>query len=190
MSTDPANRVLVLEAGPPRLPFDVFVHMPAALDVPDRKPVLRLEVRVGTGTVHERPSGLPRPGQGHGRLEHHQRDDLPAGRPARLRALGGGPEHGETGLRPLPTVLQAAEVVPGRGSRRPLSAATRARSASRARPRQEPAFRRLLRGRPGGGPVGPDGEDVNGYRREGFAVVRSEHPPGSPLEVDGRTLHQ
>lgn len=34
LSTDPANSVLVLEAGRPDYPFDVFVHMPAALTIP------------------------------------------------------------------------------------------------------------------------------------------------------------
>ncbi len=34
LSTDPANRVLVLEAGRPDYPFDVYIHMPAALTFP------------------------------------------------------------------------------------------------------------------------------------------------------------
>ncbi len=34
LSADPANRVLVLEAGRPDYPWDVFVHMPAALTFP------------------------------------------------------------------------------------------------------------------------------------------------------------
>jgi choline dehydrogenase len=34
LSTDPANRVLVLEAGRPDYPWDVFIHMPAALTFP------------------------------------------------------------------------------------------------------------------------------------------------------------
>ena len=34
LSADPANRVLVLEAGRPDYPFDVFIHMPAALTYP------------------------------------------------------------------------------------------------------------------------------------------------------------
>ena len=46
LSADPSNRVLVLEAGRPDYLWDVFIHMPAALTVPDREPLLRLEVRV------------------------------------------------------------------------------------------------------------------------------------------------
>jgi choline dehydrogenase len=34
LSADPATRVLVLEAGRPDYPFDVFIHMPAALTFP------------------------------------------------------------------------------------------------------------------------------------------------------------
>jgi choline dehydrogenase len=34
LSADPANRVLVLEAGRPDYPWDVFIHMPAALAFP------------------------------------------------------------------------------------------------------------------------------------------------------------
>ena len=34
LSADPANRVLVLEAGRSDYPWDVFIHMPAALPFP------------------------------------------------------------------------------------------------------------------------------------------------------------
>jgi choline dehydrogenase len=34
LSADPSNRVLVLEAGRPDYPWDVFIHMPAALTYP------------------------------------------------------------------------------------------------------------------------------------------------------------
>ena len=34
LSADPANRVLVLEAGRPDYKWDVFIHMPAALTFP------------------------------------------------------------------------------------------------------------------------------------------------------------
>src|SRR2546430_12957919 len=35
LSADPANRVLVLEAGRPDYPWDVFIQMPAALTYPN-----------------------------------------------------------------------------------------------------------------------------------------------------------
>ena len=75
--------------------------------VPDRQQALRLAVRVRARAAHARPAGLPRQGQGARRVEQHQRDDLPAGQPAGLRALGRRPGHGDVGLRPLPAVLQA-----------------------------------------------------------------------------------
>jgi choline dehydrogenase len=34
LSADPSNRVLVLEAGRPDWPWDIFIHMPAALTIP------------------------------------------------------------------------------------------------------------------------------------------------------------
>src|SRR2546423_12428762 len=38
LSADPSNRVLVLEAGRPDYPWDVFIHMPAALSFPIGSP--------------------------------------------------------------------------------------------------------------------------------------------------------
>ena len=88
LSADPANRVLVLEAGRNDSLWDVFVHMPAALPFPDRKSVLRLEIRVRTRAAHARPAHLPRPRQGARRLEQHQRDDLPARQSDGLTSAG------------------------------------------------------------------------------------------------------
>ena len=117
--------------------------------VPDRQPALRLEVRDRAGAGDERPPGLPRPRQGARRLVIDQRDDLPARQPDGLRALGRRPGHGGVGLPPLPAVLQADGVAdPARrpGRRRRLAWRLRAAEA-RARPRDQPAVRRVLRGR-------------------------------------------
>ena len=54
LSADPSTRVLVLEAGRSDYPWDVFIHMPAASDVPQRQPVLRLALRVRAGAAHGR----------------------------------------------------------------------------------------------------------------------------------------
>ena len=79
-----------------------------------------------------------------GGSSQHQRDDLPARQPAGLRALGRRPGHGDVGLRPLPALLQADGELPRRRRRVPR----RRRSArARARARDEPAVRRVLRGR-------------------------------------------
>ena len=79
----------------------VYPHARGAL-VPDRKPVLRLALRVRTRTAHERPADLPRSWQGVGGLQLDQRDDLPARQPARLRALGSGPPAWRPGTTPTP----------------------------------------------------------------------------------------
>ena len=88
LSADPSNRVLVLEAGRAGLPLGRLHPHAGGADVPDREPLLRLEVRVRARAAHARPAHLPRARQGAGRLEQHQRDDLPAREPARLRTVG------------------------------------------------------------------------------------------------------
>ncbi len=131
----------------PRLPLGrVHPHAGGAL-VPDRQPLLRLEVRVRARALHERAQDLPRARQGARRLELDQRHDLPARQPARLRALGRRRRARAVGLRPLPAVLQAD----GDLSRRSRSMAWRRGAAqARARSRQKPALPRLLRRRPAG----------------------------------------
>ena len=56
LSTDPGNRVLVLEAGRSDYPFDVFVHMPAALTFPSGNPLYDWRY----ASEPEPPSTLPR----------------------------------------------------------------------------------------------------------------------------------
>ena len=53
---------------PPRLQVGRLHPHAGRADVPDRQPLLRLEVRERTRAVHERPAGVPRPRQGAGRL--------------------------------------------------------------------------------------------------------------------------
>ena len=125
----------------------VHPHAGRAAD-PDRQPALRLEVRDRPRAAHERPPGLPRPRQGARRLLQHQRDDLPARQPDGLRALGRRARDEGVGLPPLPALLQADGDLPGR--RRRLARRRRPAEA-RARPGRQPAVRRVLRGRAGGG---------------------------------------
>ncbi len=181
LSADPSNRVLVLEAGRPGLPLGRVHPHAGGADVPDRQPLLRLEVRVGTGAVHERPAGVPRQGQGARRLVEHQRDDLPARQPARLRAVGGRPGHGGVGLRPLPAVLQADGDVPRRGRRVPRR---RRPARARARAGDEPAVRRLLRG----GAAGRACPDIRCERLPPGRLrrVRPQPPPRPPVERGAR----
>ena len=57
----PGHPGAVLEAGRPRLPVGRVHPHAGRADLPDRQPVLRLEVRVRAGAAHERPADLPRP---------------------------------------------------------------------------------------------------------------------------------
>ena len=106
---------------PARLPIRRLHPHAGGADVPDRQPLLRLDVRVGARAVHERPAHLPRPRQGPRRLIEHQRPDLPARQSARLRALGGRSRDGDLGLRPLPAVLQEDGELPGGRPRRSVA---------------------------------------------------------------------
>ena len=95
----------------------------------DRQPLLRLGLPVGARAVHGRPADLPRPRPRPRRLIEHQRADLPARQPARLRALGGRPRDGDVGLRPLPAVLQEDGDVSRGRARTTRGAATTVRSS-------------------------------------------------------------
>ena len=147
--------------------------------IPDRQPVLRLEVRVRARAVHGRPPRLPRPRQGARRQQQHQRDDLPAWQPTRLRALGRGSRHGDVGLGPLPAVLQADGDLSRGRARRPLPRPRRA-ADRRARPGHEPALRGVLRGRPAGGLRAQRGRQR--LPPGGLRAVRSQHPQGPAPE--------
>ncbi len=139
--------------------------------VPHRQQALRLDVPVRAGAVHARPADLPRAREGARRVKLDQRDDLPARQPARLRALGG--RAGPRGLvvSPLPPLFQADGDLPRRRGRFPRR---RRPARPRARPRDEPALRRVLR-RGETGRVRVDGgrqRSQAGRLRE----VRSQHP--------------
>ena len=120
--------------------------------VPHRQPLLRLALpdrpRAGPG----RPAGRACARQGARRLVQHQRDDLPAGQPDGLRALGCRARDEGVGLRPLPALLQADGDPPPRGRHRRRRRLARRRRTARAgaRPGREPALRGVLRGGPGG----------------------------------------
>ena len=172
LSEDPSTKVLVLEAGPHGLPVGPLHPHAGGAVVPDRQPLLRLEVRVRARAGDERAAHLPRAREGARRLELDQRDDLPARQPARLRALGRRSGDGELGLRPLPALLQADGDLPRR--RRRVARRRRAADA-RARPCDEPAVPGVLRG-------GAAGRLPADQRRQrlppgGLRRVRPQHLP-------------
>ena len=168
---------------PARLPIRRLHPHARGTDLPDRQPLLRLEVRVGARAVHERPAHLPRARQGARRLVEHQRPDLPARQSARLRAVGGRSRDGDVGLRPLPALLQEDGDLPGGRARRSVARPRRA-----ARPRtwscHQPVVPGLLRRLPGSG--------LRAHRRRqrlppgGVRAVRSQHPRRSaPVGLAG-----
>ena len=184
-SADPANRVLVLEAGRPDYPWDVFIHMPAALTFPIGSRFYDWKYESEPEPHMNGRRDLPRPRQGARRLEQHQRDDLPARQPAGLRALGRRPGHGDLGLRPLPAVLQADGELPGRRPATTRSAATTARWCwSAARPPTRCSAPSSRRSQQAGYPL---------HRRRqrlpagGLRPVRPQRPP-RPAAVGGPGL--
>ena len=118
--------------GPQRLPWDVLIHMPAALAFALGNRFYDWRYESEPEPHMQRPADRARAREGARRVELDQRDDLPARQPAGLRALGGRPRDGDVGLRALPAVLQADGELP-RGRRRTTrSAATTGRSCSSA----------------------------------------------------------
>ena len=157
----------MLEAGRPDYLWDVFIHMPAALAFPigsrfyDWKYESEPEPHMnGRRIYHAR-------GQGPGRLEQHQRDDLPARQPAGLRALGAPTPGMETWdyAHCLP-YFKRMETLPGgrpddefRGHAGPL--------VLERGPATSPLFGAFFEAVQQAGY--PLTDDVNGYRQEGFA---------------------
>ena len=187
LSEDPANRVLVLEAGRTDSLWDVFIHMPAALAFP-----------IGSRFYDWKYESEPEPHMGGRRVYHargkvlggsssRQRDDLPARQPDGLRALG-------------------------RGSRawRPGTTRTACRTSSAwrtaSRRRADDPFRGhdgplVLERGPAKGPLFdaffdavqeagyPLTDDVNGYRQEGFAAFDRNVHKGRRLSAARAYLH-
>ena len=162
---------------PARLPARRVHPHARGPDVPDRQPLLRLEVRVGARAVHERPARLPRPRQGPRRQLSINGMIFQRGNPLDYERWAADPGHGDVGLRPLPAVLQADGGLHRGRSRRPVA---RPRRSARpgARPGDEPAVRGLVRGRAAGRLPAHD-------RRQrlppgGLRAVRPEHPARPP----------
>ena len=154
LSADPSTSVLVLEAG--RIDFGSTRSStcPAALPFPIGNRLYDWRYETEPEPDHGRPQGLPRPRQGARRVEHDQRDDLPARQPDGLRALGRPSRawrRGTTctacptssGWRP---VLARAGGRPWRGGDGPARCSSAARprtrcSARSSRPPSRPATR-------------------------------------------------
>ena len=178
LSADPANRVLVLEAGRPDYPWDVFIHMPAALPFPIGNRFYDWQYESEPEPYMHGRRDLPRPREGAGRFQQHQRHDLPARQPPGLRALGGRPRDGAAGTtrtacrtssgwrtasRPTPTTSSAAMTAPSPWSAGPRPTRCSGRSSRPSQQAGYPPHRRRQRLPPGG-----------------LRPVRPQHPPGTP----------
>ena len=84
LTADGSNQVLVLEAGRPDYRWDILVHMPAALTMPIGNRFYDWKYESEPEPYMGGRQDLSRPREAARRLEQHQRDDLPAGQPARL----------------------------------------------------------------------------------------------------------
>ena len=177
LSQDPANRVLVLEAGRPDWSWDVFIHMPAALAFP-----------IGSRFYDWKYESEPEPHMG-GRRVYHARGKVlggscsvngmifQRGNPLDYERWASGRGHGDLGPRALPALLQAHGELPGRAGRRSVPRPRRPARAG-ARTRARPALRRVLRRRAGGGLPAHRGRErlsPGGLRR--LRPQRAQRPP-------------
>ena len=147
LSADPATSVLVLEAGRSDFRFDPLHPHARRAAVPDRQPALRLEVRVRARAAHERPPGLHARGKVLGGSSSINGMIFQRGNPLDYERWAADPGW-RVGLPPLPALLQADGDLPARRASAPTSgAAATDRSSLERGPADEPAVRRLLRGR-------------------------------------------
>jgi len=186
LSADPANRVLVLEAGRPDYRWDVFVHMPAALSFP-----------IGSRFYDWRYSSEPEPYL-HGRRVYHARGKLLGGSSSingmifqrgnpldyERWAADDGMEawdyaHCLPYFKRMESCLAAAPDDPYRGRAGPL--------VLERGPASSPLFRAFFEA------VQQAGyqltEDVNGYRQEGFAAFDRNLHRGRRLSASRAYLH-
>ena len=175
----PSNRVLVLEAGRPDYRFDVFIHMPAALTFP-----------IGSRYYDWKYESEPEPFM-NGRRIYHARGKVlggsssingqifQRGNPLDYERWAADPgmatwdyAHCLPYFKKMETCLAAAADDPWRGHDGPL--------VLERGPATNPLFTAFFAACQEAGYHLT--EDVNGYRQEGFAAVRPEHPPRTAAE--------
>jgi choline dehydrogenase len=186
LSADPANRVLVLEAGRPDYRWDLFVHMPAALSFP-----------IGSRFYDWRYASEPEPYL-HGRRVYHARGKLLGGSSSingmifqrgnpldyERWAADAGMEawdyaHCLPYFKRMETCLAAAPDDPYRGRAGPL--------VLERGPASSPLFGAFFEAVQQAGYQLTD--DVNGYRQEGFAAFDRNVHRGRRLSASRAYLH-
>ena len=173
--------------GPARLPLGRLHPHAGGASVPDREPLLRLEVRVGARAAHERAADLPRAREGPGRLQQHQRHDLPARQPPGLRALGRRRRAWTTWdyahclpyFKRMERCMAAGLEDEFRGHAGPL--------VLERGPARSPLFGAFFEAVQQAGY--PLTEDVNGFRQEGFAPFDRNIRNGRRLSAARAYLH-
>ena len=184
LSSDPSNRVLVLEAGRPDYRWDVFIHMPAALTYP-----------IGSRFYDWQYESEPEPYMG-GRRIYHARGKVLGGSSSINGMIfqRGNPmdyekwasEAGMSGwsyahclpyFKRLETTLAGEDEY--RGGKGPL--------ILERGPATNPLFQAFFEaGRQAGIPLT---DDVNGYRQEGFAAFDANRHRGRRLSAARAYLH-
>ncbi len=186
LSADPGNRVLVLEAGRPDYPFDVFIHMPAALTFP-----------IGSRFYDWKYQSEPEPFM-NGRRVYHARGKVLGGSSSingmifqrgnpldyeRWAADAGMASwdyaHCLPYFKRMETCLAAAADDPFRGHDGPL--------ILERGPATGPLFRAFFRATQEAGYQLTD--DVNGYRQEGFAPFDRNIRKGRRMSAARAYLH-
>src|SRR3990170_1889460 len=186
LSADPANRVFVLEAGRPDYPWDVFIHMPAALAFP-----------IGSRFYDWKYESEPEPFMG-GRRIYHARGRIlggsssingmifQRGNPLDYERWAGDPgmetwdyAHCLPYFKRMETALAAAPDDPWRGHDGPL--------VLERGPATNPLFTAFFQSVQEAGY--PLTEDVNGYRQEGFAAFDRNIHRGRRLSAARAYLH-
>jgi choline dehydrogenase len=186
LSEDPANRVLVLEAGRPDWSWDVFIHMPAALAFP-----------IGSRFYDWKYESEPEPHMG-GRRVYHARGKVLGGSSSvngmifqrgnpmdyERWATGAGMEtwdhaHCLPYFKRMENCLAARQDDPFRGHHGPL--------VLERGPARGPLFDAFFAAVQEAGH--PLTEDVNGYRQEGFAPFDRNVHRGRRLSAARAYLH-
>ncbi len=186
LSEDPANRVLVLEAGRPDWSWDVFIHMPAALAFP-----------IGSRFYDWKYESEPEPHMG-GRRVYHARGKVlggsssingmifQRGNPLDYERWASGEGMGTWDhahclpyFKRMETCLAAAQDDPFRGHHGPL--------VLERGPAQGPLFDAFFAAVQEAGH--PLTTDVNGYRQEGFAAFDRNVHKGKRLSASQAYLH-
>src|SRR5947207_7523190 len=186
LSTDPAVRVLVLEAGRPDYPWDIFIHMPAALTFP-----------IGSRFYDWKYESEPEPNMG-GRRIYHARGKVLGGSSSingmifqrgnpldyeRWATVPGMQDWDHAHCLPyfkrMETCLAAARDDPFRGHAGPL--------VLERGPATNPLFGAFFEAVQQAGY--PLTDDVNGYRQEGFAAFDRNVHNGRRLSAARAYLH-